>query len=526
MPTREAIVPTTKDLRRTVALLVAAFALAFFLVGAGFDASEGIDHYYAAQHLIRTGVLGIKDAQGDTFDTAPNGLMYDVHEIGNMLFMLPWVALGDGLTAILGRHLPLDRQDRLTMFLVCLNAPLAIAAMCGALVWILTYCFGVASRIAFTAALAFGFGSMAFEYSKVLFDGVAASALVMMALACGFSYGRDSRVGWVPLAGLFLALAFITRTTAALFVPALAAYMAVRTKGDRRAVAQVLLLFGLPLMAAIAWQAYYNELRTGVFWLFPMMTPRRTLGLSTFQHGNFLVGFLGVLLSPGKSIFLYSPVLILALPGWKAMFTRFRAEAWTLLGFVLPYYLLHCALHVWAGHAGWGPRYFLLVLAPLFLPAAFWVREASARGRRLWALVLLWGVTVQVAAVWNDWQYRWTLEVMAGNSPDDITWKPRLAPWVDAIENVGRNVQRMAGWRAADVIPGANPLHVQAANSVNIWWLNTPLGGSARIGLFAAILVLFLLDLVLWRNVSRKCGETEPAAKGHPAALHQAGYRT
>src|SRR6202162_6456283 len=447
--------PATKNLLRSAALLFAAFALAFFLVSAGFDASEGLNHYELAQHLLRTGELGITGAHGPTFDPGPDGRMYDAHDFGNTLFMLPWVALGNGLTAVLGSHLPLDRQDRLTMFLVCLNGSLAVAAICGALFWILTYGLSVSVRAALSAAMALGFGTMLFQYSKVLFDGVSASAMLMLALGCAFSFARDRNQWWIFAAGVFLSLAFITRPTTGLFVPAIAGYLAGREWREQktaRAAVQVLILLGVPLAIALFWQGWYNHLRTGMFW-FPPMLKTRWANTNTFRGGNFFAGFFGVLFSPGKSIFLYSPALLLALPGWKRFFARHRFEAWTVVAFFLPYFLMHCAWKKWTGDWGWGPRYFLLVLAPMFLPAGLWLADAAGKARRIAGLIIVWGVLVQCAAVWNDWQYRYTLQIWAGHSETDMVWRPQLAPWVDAIEHVGRDLGRMAGVRPWGVIP-------------------------------------------------------------------------
>jgi hypothetical protein len=503
--------PERKELLGLTALLAAALTLAYFLSSAGFDSTEGWAHYELAQQVLQKGELGIADPRSDTFDPGPNGRKFERHDFGNTLFMLPWVAAGNALTAALGQRLPLDRQDRLTSFLVSLNGPIAVALTCASLFWILTYCLALAPHIALSSAVALGFGTTFFQYSKTVFDGVAASALTMMAIACAFSYARDARAGWVVSSGILLALAFITRSTCLLFAPAIAGYLGYQTYRldlTRGAAARLLLLFGLPFLPAGIWQGWYNHLRTGAFWLYPVLQPQWAW-IMTFHGGNIFNGIAGVLFSPGKSIFLYSPALLLAIPGWPRMFRRFRAEAWAIVALALPYFLMHCAGRKWTGDWAWGPRYFLVLIAPAFIPAALWLADASSkRTRRIWMAILLWGVLAQGAAVWNDWQYRYTILNLSGHTENELVWRLPHAPWLDAIENVGRNIERMAGRRAWDVVPGASPLHQQAANTVNVWWLNIPLGRTARFILLMAMAILLFLDLLLWRILARECART------------------
>ena len=82
--------------------------------------------------------------------------------------------------------------------------------------------------------------------------------------------------------------------------------------------------------------------------------------------GNLLEGLYGLLLSPGKSVFLYVP-LLLALP-WAArpFARRFRAEA-TLAGMLAAITLAQSALWwIWWAGWGWGPR-FLVPLMPFLV---------------------------------------------------------------------------------------------------------------------------------------------------------------
>ena len=78
-------------------------------------------------------------------------------------------------------------------------------------------------------------------------------------------------------------------------------------------------------------------------------------------EGRFLDGFLGPLFAPEKSIFLFDPLLLLALlvtvVYWKRLGSAVRAytfAAWLLL---FAYICFYAKYTVWTGDFAWGDRY-------------------------------------------------------------------------------------------------------------------------------------------------------------------------
>lgn len=496
-------------------LFVALF-LALLLLGAGYDASEGINHYELAQNLLHTGTLGLNNPTSPVFSRGPDGRMYAMHEIGNALGMLPWIRVGNTATKLLNGRVPLDKVDRVSTFLVCLNGPIELAALVTIFFWMLIRYFGIPAGVGLGTSVALGFATMLLQYSKQVYDGMLLSVLLLGALACAMRYAQRPRLWLAALSGLLLGYGVITKIPAVFFIPAILVWLALsawRASHDRGEVLKALGVACLPLLAAAIWQGYYNHLRTGSMWLPPVLVGRSAV-YHSFVGGNFFVALTGVLLSPGKSIFLYSPPLLIGFLGWRAMLRERPREALMLMGFVLPFFIWQCSWNYWTGDWGWGPRYFLIVIAPLFLPAVFWLRDAPSRRRRLWMAVLVWGLVIQVAAVWNNWQYRFAVLVLSGHSEREMIWSPRFNLWVDAVLNVGRNLERMAGWREWDIVPGSSPLHTQAANTVNVWWANTPLASRAQIALLIGIFLLCVVDFLLWKAVSAACSGTRtPGAR-------------
>jgi len=104
--------------------------------------------------------------------------------------------------------------------------------------------------------------------------------------------------------------------------------------------------------------------------------------LNTFQT-PFYVGLAGFLLSPGKSAFLYSPLLVLAILGIPSLWKQDRGLATLCVGLPITYLLFYMRYTQWEGGYCVGPRYLLpsivvccLAVAPLLQSQARGVRYA------------------------------------------------------------------------------------------------------------------------------------------------------
>jgi hypothetical protein len=81
--------------------------------------------------------------------------------------------------------------------------------------------------------------------------------------------------------------------------------------------------------------------------------------LLTPLSAGYLRAVAGLLVSPGKSLFLYSPIL-LALPfAFAAVFRRWPAVALGLLCFLASSVLFFAHFDFWHGDWAWGPRYLM-----------------------------------------------------------------------------------------------------------------------------------------------------------------------
>jgi hypothetical protein len=144
----------------------------------------------------------------------------------------------------------------------------------------------------------------------------------------------------------------------------------------------------------------------------------------SIDAGNVVRGVGGLLVSPGKGLLVYSPVLLFsvygAIAGWRTPLYRWSALA------AAAYVVVSANSSQWHGGEAFGARRVvdvLPLLALLLVPALERIR--GSRWARLFAVTLVWSVLVQLlgASVW---------ETAAWYDTHDIT---REAVWWSVGDN-------------------------------------------------------------------------------------------
>lgn len=297
-----------------------------------------------------------------------------------------------------------------------------LMALTAALLVPLAGLLGYGRRTAVLLALGFGVGTLAWPYAKHDFAEPAAGALALGATVLIFTArprawetARWTKVFLLAASGGLAALAAGARYTAAWFIPLLAVQVAllwlwpvpfasrsVTVRCSRRMgpALQALAVFLLPpTLAAV-----------GVL----MMTGRAPALWSGWRQGlasgwlDFSVweGLYGLLVSPGKGLFLYAPPLLLSLAALPWFVRRHGGASFVMVAAPLLYLVVYGSKGVWHG-GGWGPRYLVAALplmAAWSLPVLERInapeRRAGMNGlRRVAVGLLVAGVAVQALGV-------------------------------------------------------------------------------------------------------------------------------
>ena len=315
---------------------------------------------------------------------------------GHAVAMLPWYLAGQ----FAARHLPgVSRGARDVVsdfFLTGENA--FFAALAAALALYIFLGLGISPKTSLIAAGILALATPLAAYSAWVFSEPLAAALLLGSAAVLFGDPQDVPISMnrALAAGALLGAAVWVRPTHVIAVPVflVAAFVRQRHK-PQVALAALAAAAGIGVALLLWRNAYlYGS-------LFEFGYPSAAEGgkaLNTFQT-PLLTGLLGFLLSPGKSIFLYSPPILLALAGLPRLWRRDRGLA-IVAGITPLVYLLFFATYTqWEGGYCYGPRYLVPALASLGLGVGP-VLEAASRGvRRLAIAVFAAGFLVQAIGV-------------------------------------------------------------------------------------------------------------------------------
>ena len=161
--------------------------------------------------------------------------------------------------------------------------------------------------------------------------------------------------GWAALSGLTLGLAVLCRPTDLLIAIPLAAYVF-------HAHRKLTYLFTLLTLPAVAFMLLYNQRHFGA-------ATRMGYDQGFFSGGawntSFFDGLAGILLSPSRGLFIYSPVFVLSLSGMYIAWRRSGNLLYKYMGVaVVSVIVLYSKWGHWWGGWAFGPR-LLADLTPL-----------------------------------------------------------------------------------------------------------------------------------------------------------------
>ena len=243
-------------------------------------------------------------------------------------------------------------------------------------------------RWAITMAGIFTFASLAWPYSKIGMETILMMGAVLTLAAVLYAQDGTSWRPWAA-AGFGTGLVLADKPYGIVAIAAILALLIQPWKrADRAARMRFSFAFAVPLLAWGVGFALFNLTRTG-----SILDTGRNEFEATLAAPFNAVGFL---VSPGKGLLLYSPVVIVGLLGLRALWRENRRLALAIIGAFLGGLLVVAGLRFWSDET-WGPRYIFWVSWLLLLPVPYWV--TSLKRARLVGAVTVVAVFVQLLAV-------------------------------------------------------------------------------------------------------------------------------
>ena len=160
-------------------------------------------------------------------------------------------------------------------------------------------------------------------------------------------------------------------------------------------------LLGVSVWVYGVWKKRFRQAWTGIFIIlgFCGLLFYNWLRFKSFfdfgytdEHFNswIIEGLVGILFSPGRSLFFYSPILILSISGIRIFYSQDKALTGTLLSLIVAHILTVSTWHSWEGGESWGSRLITPMLPMLGIFIAPIIEKAlSARPEKTRNSVLL-----------------------------------------------------------------------------------------------------------------------------------------
>jgi hypothetical protein len=368
-----------------ILLLIVLCAAYFVPRGTSWNADT---HIFLTASIVDRGSLNIDPLAPFTGDKAyANGHYYADKAPGLSLLAIPAYIIAKQ-TLMAGKPYTSfftvpesQRTDYLIRYLLAIlysGLPTGILA-------VLLYSFlarlGVGGPWRAVVALTYGLGTMALPFADEFFSHQLAAALVFggFMLLYRVRHG-ELRERCAMVAGFLLGYAILTEYPTALIVAALGIYTLTSPFNGRRLAGLLALGAAPPLLAG----AVYNTLAFGG----PLSQGYAYLAGPQIYRTGQAQGIMGITyphldalwqttFGPYRGMFLLSPVLLLAIPGFRMLWKRieWRAEARLWLAIVAVYGLFSVSYFAWDGGFSIGPRQFLPALPFLMLPIGEVVRR-------------------------------------------------------------------------------------------------------------------------------------------------------
>jgi hypothetical protein len=441
----------------------------FALTNNGWDSSEGsFGAYVLAEQIVKHQDLGFETSPGYLFMMAPNSKYYLVHEIGNAVFMLPTALINLVIELVFSNWIKQENINLIQRFILSFQACTYSAITATTFFGVLRMGFTLNIVPAFLATLCMATATYFWGHSRILFDGVLCTTLLTLSFFFILKYRQSSN--WVHLALCFIFLGFGFVTRIVMIFPIMASFVYLSTISRTSQIVKRLSIAALILLPFVSWQLYYNYLRTGIFYKSSVQV---CCPENNALDGNLLIGIAGLLFSPGKSLFVYIPLLTLSLILFKKFYREHRKEALYISILAILWFFLHSKLRSWYGATGLGPRHFITVMPIILIPFAVYIEYVWSKLilRFLAILLLAFGFLLSIASFITSYIFRYQYANWRGMT-DDTTfiWGFWNSQTVDLLKGASSNIERMVNHQPIIKFPiGASETYFYTNSTINIW---------------------------------------------------------
>lgn len=282
-------------------------------------------------------------------------------------------------------------------------------------------------RVAAPLTIILGLATMIWPYAKFGMEPQI-TLWTLVAIWALLAWADSGRTRWAILFGLALLCLQLTKVTGVVHVAGVglaAAWLILRQKLFHRRFFAVHAVLAMLLAAAGTLILLFNNHYRFGGWVYG---GRYDLGIEVNPYPIWEAIY-AIAFSPGKSIFLFSPPLIVALWWWGPFFRRHPAMR-SIVIIMIVIGLFHVRNRPWADET-WGPRRLHFLVPILLLPLGEALRDwrrIRPWVRRAAAIVIVAGILVQMLAVSFNYAGRFfVLAHMRLFAVQYTVWQPRMS---------------------------------------------------------------------------------------------------
>jgi len=522
---------TQKNLR---SLYIFFFFFSLYLLFiTGSPSTDSYISFMTAKNIVQHGTLALNERQSEEnlshrgtvvrYGVRVGEKYYSKYGIGFAVFMVPFYIVGTSVAKVFSQINP----EFITLFVVCTMGPFVTALF---LTYLYRFCLLLkfSENIALATVTICAFSTVMPFYSRGPNVETLDALLILILVYQIYLFFLDTEEKHLIYAGLAAAFLITTKVyNVVIILPVLTwlVWMSFfRNKENLTEVIKRLILFLMPVFPFVLLILFLNYLRFGSFLSTGYTQATAIQTIPIYQ------GLYGFLFSYGKSIFIYNPVLILAVISMGRLIKRSEHLAIGIGLIFLMYMGFFSSFPFWMS-GPWGTRYLLPVISLIMLVLPFGLKRWSEQTGRIKKTVLILmifsGFLINLPSVLID-VYKW--EMVGKNtgafSRYEMTYQPKLSQiagswrlltssfnktikgksdWLDA-EDIGVTFQKDC--RVGSVVN--NRISLDKYDETDIWFLRILRGrvikydgtvallpGGRIFKIISVVVVFFLLSLAL-----------------------------
>jgi hypothetical protein len=421
--------------RLPTTLFVAMFLL-YFSTGLGFFVyGDDISMLDVTQSIVQRHSLSVRSVTFPASAIGADGNHYSKYGLGQSLLAIPFYVAGSLVETVFRAREVTGfggvLRTSTSIYVVCTLGMLAMAGV-DVLLYLCSRTLGFGPVPAFLAALCLGVGTFAWQYSRTFLADTTSMLTIFAAFYALLTLGNRARLRPIVTCGVMMSWALVIRigNIAALLPIAvwLLGKLLFEPELPVKRFATYVASFVAVVLVGLLVIGLYDQARFG--------NPFETGYGAEASHFTtpLWVGLYGLVLSPGKGLFEYAPILIVGCLGWLYLLREHRSPALVMAAVVLANLVFYARWYEWWGGGVWGPRFMVPVLPfmALGIPAVL-VRARSIAQRCLIGALALVSVGIQVLSmIVPVGAYVQRMEASA-ELFERYLWSPADSPIVDLV---------------------------------------------------------------------------------------------